>query len=388
MATYSRRAFVAHTAGAAILSALPAIAREEKAMKYLLFVGMYTSADAKGVHVFGGDEECSQFTKLAVGEAVNPSYLAIHPNKKYVYAVNEVGEFQGEKGGGLTAFSLDAKTGAMTPLNHQPTKGGAPCYVSVDATGKWAMAANYSGGNICSYSIEANGKLGAPISVIQHEGSSVNKQRQKGPHAHCIYIAPDNQRAYVCDLGLDKVMIYQINQATGALTPNDPPYAELKPGAGPRHIDFHPNGKAAFVINELDSTITVFHYDAKSGALHAMSSVSTLPADFDGKNSCADIHVSSDGKFAYGSNRGHNSIAVFSYNGAKNELTLVQHQSTLGKTPRNFAIDPTGRFLLAANQDSNDVFVFSIDKQSGKLAPTGASFEAHKPVCLKFMTLD
>ncbi|MDP8242869.1 MAG: lactonase family protein [Candidatus Hinthialibacter antarcticus] len=356
-------------------------------MKSLLFVGMYTSNDAKGVHVFGVDEDCTSFTQLAVGEAVNPSYLAVHPNKKFVYAVNEVGEFEGEKGGGLTAFSLDAKSGAMTALNHQPTRGGAPCYVSIDTTGQWAMVANYSGGNICSYPIEADGRLGEPVSAIQHEGSSVNPGRQKGPHAHCIYISPDNQFAYVCDLGIDKVMIYKIDQKTGALTANDPPFAKLKPGAGPRHIDFHPNGKAAFVINELDSTITVFHFDAKSGALHPLNSISTLPDDFNGNNSCADIHVSSDGKFVYGSNRGHNSIAVYSYNEAKSELTLIQHQSTMGKTPRNFVIDPSGRFLLAANQDSNSVVVFSIDQQSGKLKPTGATFEAHKPVCLKFMTL-
>lgn len=385
MTIVSRRAFVAHTAGAAVLSAMPALSREDDEMDYLMFVGMYTSNEAKGVHVFGVDKDLTSFKLLSVGEAKNPSYVAVHPNKRFLYAVNEVGEYMGEKGGGLSSFSLDPNTGELEPLNHQFTQGGAPCYVSVDGFGRWALVANYSGGNVTSFAIGENGVLSEPTSVIQHEGSSVNQQRQKEPHAHCIYISPNNQFAYVCDLGIDKVMIYKIDQKTGALTPNDPPFAKLHPGAGPRHITFTPNGKTAFVINELDSTITAFRYNQLTGELTKHSTVSTLPPDFDGSNSCADIHITNNGRYVYGSNRGHNSIVVFSFDEASSKFTLLQHQFTRGKTPRNFVIDPTGRFLLAANQDSNSVVVFSIDKITGKLNPTGATLDVHKPVCLKFI---
>ncbi len=387
MTILSRRRFIQTTAGAAAAYAAPAGFSQDHMIDYLMFVGMYTSNEANGVHVFGVDKDMTSFQLLSVGEAKNPSYLAVHPNHNFVYAVNEVGDYKGQKGGGLSSFSLDPTTGALAPLNHQFTKGGAPCYVSVDKNGRWALVANYSGGNVTSFAIGEDGTLSEPTSMVQHEGSSVNPRRQKQPHAHCIFISPNNKFAYVCDLGIDKVMIYKINQQNGALTPNDPPFATLRPGAGPRHINFSPINKTAFVINELDSTITAFHYDQTTGALAPRDTVSTLPAGYDGSNTCADIHVSQDGRFVYGSNRGHDSIVVFAFDEANGKFTLVQHQSTIGKTPRNFVIHPSGKFLLAANQNSNSVVVFSLDSNQGRLKPTGATVDVHKPVCLKFIPI-
>jgi 6-phosphogluconolactonase len=259
--------------------------------------------------------------------------------------------------------------------------------MSVDATGRFVLVANYGSGSVCVLPIGRDGGLGDAADVVQHQGSSVNPRRQQGPHAHSITLDAANRYAFAADLGIDKVMVYRLDTASGKLIPNDPPWAQVKPGAGPRHFDFHPSGKYAYLINELDSTITAFAYDASRGIIREIQTVPTLPADFRGASTCADVHVSPSGKFLYGSNRGHDSIVIFRIDEATGRLSYVGHELTQGKTPRNFAIDPTGTFLLAANQNSDTIVTFRIDQQTGKLTPTGHVAEAPMPVCLKLMPI-
>jgi 6-phosphogluconolactonase len=269
-------------------------------------------------------------------------------------------------------------------MSSRPSKGGAPCYVSITPDNKHVLVANYSGGNVAVLPILSDGSLGEPSDVAQHTGSSVNEQRQKGPHAHCIVPSPDGRFAFAADLGLDRVMIYRLDSEKGTLEPGEQPSVAVKPGAGPRHFTFHPDGKRAYVINELDSTVVAYTYDAAIGALTETQTVSTLPEDFTGDNYPADIHVSPAGRFVYGSNRGHNSIVVFAIDEYSGALSLVQHQPTGGEWPRNFAIDPSGRFLLVANQNTDNVVVFSIDPETGMLEPADRDLEIPAPVCLRF----
>jgi 6-phosphogluconolactonase len=281
---------------------------------------------------------------------------------------------------------MDKTTGKLTQLNRQPSGGRGPCHVVVDTTGRCALAANYSSGSVAALPIGPDGKLRPAASVIQHKGSSVNKRRQTGPHAHSINLDSANRFAVAADLGADKVFVYQFDPAKGTLKPHAPPATRLAPGAGPRHFAFHPSGKFAYVINELDSTVTTFAFDAKKGTLAKTSTLSTLPPDFKGFNSTAEVQVHPSGKFLYGSNRGHDSLAVFAIDGKTGKLTPAGHQPTGGKTPRNFGIDPTGRYILAANQNSNNVIVFRVDQTTGKLKPTGSSITVSSPVCVKFHT--
>ncbi len=255
----------------------------------------------------------------------------------------------------------------------------------VDRTGRFVLVANYTGGNVSVFAVRRDGRLSSATDVVQHHGSSVNKEHQGGPHAHCLILDHANRYAFAADLGLDKVLIYRFDARAGKLTPGKEPWAQLKPGAGPRHFTFHPNGRYAYVINELDSTLTAFSYDAVNGTLHSMQTVSALPKDFSGNNDCADLHVSPSGKFLYGSNRGHNSVVVFAINESTGKLTYLEHTATQGKTPRNFAVDPTGRFLLVANQESDTVVTLRIDRVTGRLKPTGHVAEVPTPVCLKFL---
>lgn len=357
----------------------------EKGSLANLYIGTYTSGDSKGIYKYLFDQDSGEVKGGAlVAKATNPSFLAIHPTGNWLYAVEEVVDYKGEKSGAVHAYSIAPDTGELLALNAQPSLGGAPCHISVDATGKWVLLANYVGGNAAVYPIEAGGVLGEAVSIVQHEGSSVNERRQKGPHAHSITLDPQNRRAVVADLGIDKLMCYDFSAESGALTPAASAFTPTKPGAGPRHFAFHSNGKNAFVINELDSTITAYVYDDETGALQATDTVSTLPAGFAGDNSTADIHVSSDGRFVYGSNRGHDSIVIASFDETSGELEVVGHESTRGKTPRNFTLDPAGNFLLVANQNSNSIFVFKVNKQTGLLSSTGQRVEVPSPVCLKF----
>lgn len=366
-----------------MMALLPAAAEETKPGQLLVYVGPYTAGTkSEGIYRAELDLATGALTpaKLA-GKAVNPSFLALHPSGKYLYAVGEGG---GPRGGTVTAFALDA-AGDLTPLNQQSSAGAGPCHVTVNKAGTYAFIANYGGGSAAALPILSNGRLGKATSVVQHRGSSVNKARQKEPHAHSINLDPANRFAFVADLGLDRVMIYCFDAARGSLTPNDPPFAAVQPGAGPRHFAFHPSGKFAYVINELNSTVTAFRYDPAAGALETIHSVSTLPKGYQGNTSTAEVVVHPSGKFLYGSNRGEDSIAVFAIDQETGKLTPTSRQGKGVKVPRNFAIDPSGRFCLVANQSGNTVIVFKIDPTTGALAPTGQSIQVDAPVCVRFL---
>jgi 6-phosphogluconolactonase len=316
--------------------------------------------------------------------SVNPSFLTVDHSKRFLYAVNEVGEFLEKPGGAVSAFAIDPVTRNLRLLNEQATQGADPCYLSVDSRKRTLLVANYTGGNVSVFPLRSDGTLGMVAEVKQHEGSGP-KEQQKGPHAHCVIFDRSERYALAADLGIDKVMIYRVDRITGKLTPAKQPFSELKPGAGPRHLSFHPTGKFLYVISELDSTMSAFQYNEREGTLTLIDTVSTLPSDFSGTSYCADVHVSPSGEFLYGSNRGHNSIVVFAIDPRTGKLTLVEHVSTEGNWPRNFTIDPSGRFLLVANQRSDNVVVFSIDPSTGRLKPTGVNEPIPSPVCLKFL---
>ncbi|HEY6122540.1 MAG TPA: lactonase family protein [Pyrinomonadaceae bacterium] len=347
-----------------------------------VYVGTYTApGKSEGIYIYQMNSLSGELRRINSMMSVNPSYLALGVNKHHLYAVNEVGEFGGKASGAISAYAIDA-AGNLKFLNQQPSLGADPCYLTVAASGKFLLVANYTGGSLSVLPIQRDGRLGPATDHIQHEGSSVH-ENQKGPHAHCIILDRSNRYALAADLGIDKVMIYRFDR--GILKPGNQLWASLKAGAGPRHITLHPSERYAYVINEIDSTITVFHYNRVNGRLNALQTVTTLPGDFSGHNDCADVHISSSGNFLYGSNRGHDSIVVFAINKQTGTLTYVEHTSTQGKTPRNFTIDPTGRFLLAANQNSDSVVTFRIDPFTGTLKPTGHVAEIPTPVCLKFM---
>ncbi len=351
----------------------------------IVYVGTYTAGTgSEGIYAYRFDRATGalEFTGHT-GKVQNPSFLAIHPDGRHLYAACEVGNVQGKPGGRVAAFATDPKTGALTLLNQETSAGAAPCYISLDQAGKHTLVANYSSGSVGVLPIREDGSLAPPSDVVQHVGSGAHPKRQEGPHAHCITMDPGQRFVFAVDLGIDKVMIYRLDPAAGKLAPNDPPFAPFHAGAGPRHIAFQPDGKQAFVVNELDSTITRCTYDAATGALKPVQTLSTLPDGFAGKNTCADVHVHPSGKFVYASNRGHNSIALFAI-GPDGALTPTGHTLTGGKEPRGFAIDPAGEFLLAANQNSGTLVSFRIDARTGGLTPTGHSVSVPKPVCIKF----
>ncbi len=352
----------------------------------LVYIGTYTGAKSKGIYVSRFDPATGRLTppELAA-ETMSPSFLALRPGGRFLYAVGEATNLGGKRGGAVSAFSLDAKTGKLTLLNHQPSGGAGPCHLAVDQTGKCLLVANYGSGSIAALPIQADGALGEPGAVIQHHGSSVNPQRQAGPHAHFILPDPANRFALTCDLGLDQVLVYRLDPAKAGLVANDPPFAAVKPGAGPRHLAFHPSGRFVFVINEMGSTLTAFAYDAQRGALKELQTLSTLPEGFAGKSTCAEVQVHPSGNFVYGSNRGHDSLAVFGFDPASGKLTCREHQSTQGKNPRHFALDPTTQWLLAENQDSDSIVVFRVDPKTGRLSPAGQSVSVGTPVCAVFV---
>jgi 6-phosphogluconolactonase len=358
---------------------------------YLVYVGTYTNkTTSKGIYGYSFDPGTGKLTSLGVAaESKDPSFLAVHPSGKYIYAVNEIDHFGGLKSGAASAFSIDRKTGKLTLLNQTTTRGAGPCYISLDKSGKFALVANYDGGSVATFPVQDDGSLGEAVDFIQHSGSSVNKERQEGPHAHWIGTSPDNRFALAADLGLDEILIYRFNDAKGALTPNNSPYAKLNPGAGPRHIAFHPNGKFVYVLAEMENSVTVFAYKASNGSLsplQTVSALSTLRKDYQGPKEAAEIAVHPSGKFLYASNRaGIDTISAFAIDPAKGTLHLKNEYPTMGKTPRNFAIDPTGKFLLAANQASNNIVTFRIDANTGALTPTGDTVETPAPVCITFV---
>lgn len=357
---------------------------EQQPNSLWVYVGTYTGSGSKGIYLLELDLTTGKLSEpLLAAETVNPSFIAIHPNGRFLYAVNEVYTRQKETPN-VSAFRIEPNTGMLKLLNSAPSYGAGPCHIIVDALGKHVLVANYGGGSVSVLPINADGSLGTPTSFIQHVGKGVNPKRQEAPHAHSINLDASNKFALVCDLGLDRVFVYRYDAEGGILTPNEPPYAMVAPGAGPRHLAFHTSGRFVYVINELNSTVTAFSYDASSGSLKEIQTVSTLPKDFAGENTTAEIVVHPSGRFLYGSNRGHDSIAAFSIDQQSGMLTPIGHFPTHGRTPRNFSIDPTGKFMLVANQHSNNIVVFRIDQNSGELAPTGISASVPMPVCVRF----
>jgi 6-phosphogluconolactonase len=352
---------------------------------YFVYIGTYTRENSKGIYAYRFHPADGKLTPLGLAaETTNPSFLAIHPNGRFVYSVSEVDAHDGQPGGAVSAFRIEPGSAKLTLLNTVSSKGAGPCHLRVDKTGKNLLVANYSSGSVASLPVKSDGSLSEASAFIQHKGSSVNPQRQEGPHAHSVNLPADNRYVIVTDLGLDQALVYRFDASKGSLTPNDPPFAKLNPGAGPRHFAFHPKGAYAYVINEIQSSVTAFHYDRKRGAFHEMQTVSTLPKDFSGRNSTAEVEVDRNGRFLYGSNRGQDSIAVFAIDSAKGTLTPVENTPTQGKTPRNFAIDPTGAYLFAANQGSGNIVVFRIDPQTGRLTPADQKMEVPFPVCVVF----
>jgi len=373
-----------------ISTLLAAAAPGEEQGTYLFYVGTYTEegSKSKGIYVYRFDAETTEITPLGLAaETTNPSFVALHPNGRFLYAVNGV-DFKGPNSGGVSAFSIDRVSGKLTFLNEVPSRGADPCYLTVDKTGKYVLVANYAGGSLAVFPVLADGKLGEASALLQHTGHGTNPERQEKAHVHSVDLSRDNRFAMVDDLGLDQLFVYKFDGATGILTPNDPPIAKLDPGAGPRHFVLSPTGKFAYVIAEMQSTVTAFSNDERTGTLHRLQTISTLPKGFAGQNDDAEIEIDPSGKFLYASNRGSDTVTVFAIDPRMGTLTPLESTPTQGKVPRSFEIDPTGKFLFAANQKSDNIVVFRIDPKTGHLTPTGKVLDVGSPVCVKFLKID
>ena len=367
------------------------------ANEMLVYVGTYTEpirfgtgkileGKGEGIYLYRMDPATGtlEFDSTTT-RVVNPSYLAIHPTQRFLYAVNELKMYEDKPTGTVSAFAVDAKSGRLEFLNRQLTHGTDPCHVMVDREGRYIFVANFMSGSVCVLPVQKDGSLGEASDFVQHLGSSVDLVRQKGPHAHSVTLDRTNRFAFVPDLGLDKLMVYTFDRTRGMLEPHAVAWVKMKPGAGPRHLALHPGGRFAFLINELDSTLAALSVDARKGVFKVRQEVPTLPADFQGESTCADVQVAPSGRFVYASNRGHDSLVIFRIDQHTGRLAYVGHQTTQGKTPRQFEIDPTGRFLLVGNQDTDTIVSFRIDPQTGKLAPTGQVLQVPTPVCVKFL---
>jgi 6-phosphogluconolactonase len=365
-----------------------------KQSEMLVYVGNFTRIEpyvrgrAEGINVYRLDPVSGAMTLLqTAGGALNPTFLALDPAQRHLYAVVAVPEIDGHSGGAISAYAIDQDTGHLRYLNRQSTGGSGPCHVTVEASGRFVLATNYPGGSVAVLPIQPDGSLSPASGFIQHTGTSVNPTRQEAAHAHSINIDAANRFAIVCDLGMDKVLIYRLDLAQGKLVPHEQPWVQARPGAGPRHLAFHPNGRIVYVINELDSTVSVYSYDADGGRLSEVQAISTLPADWAGENFPAEVCVAPSGRFVYGSNRGHNSIAVFAVDEQTGKLSYVGNEPSQGKTPRNFRITPDGMLMLVANQDTDTIVAFRVDQQTGKLTPTGQITASPSPVCIKFLEI-
>ena len=371
-----------------LTSALPSKAFSQRAQsrEMLLYTGTYTNGKSEGIYISRFAPKTGEISRVGVARGIsNPSFIALDKRGRWLYAVNEVNEFRGKRTGYVTAFQVNRSDGSLTKLNEQESGGTSPCHISVDPSNRFVLIANYGSGSIAVLPIKPDGSLGEPVETIQHKGSSVNKERQAGPHAHSITLNASGRFAFAADLGLDRVMIYRRNGANGKLTSNEPAYAQTKAGAGPRHFAIHPKARFAYVINELDSTLTAYALDDAEGVLKEIETRSTLPDGFQGRSFCADVHVHPSGRFVYGSNRGHDSIAIFRIDERSGRIEPAGHESTRGRTPRNFLIDPGGNFLLAANQATDSIAVFRIDQTTGSLRYTDKLVEVPTPVCLKLI---
>lgn len=362
----------------------------------LVFVGTYTEpilfgtgqilqGKGGGIHAFAFEAATGALHPLGVTEGVrNPSYLAFSPGREFLYCVNEMKDYGGQASGAVSAFRIDRATGALTFLNMQASHGTDPCHLLVDARGRHVLVANFASGSVCVLPVRADGSLDEACQVVQHVGGSVDPVRQLGPHAHAIALDAANRFAFVPDLGLDQVLIYAFDAETGQLTPNPrQAFAATAPGAGPRQVVMHPNGRFAYLINELNSTMSAYRYDAQAGMLTEIQTLPTLPNDFVDHSSCAEVQMSPSGHFLYGSNRGHDTVATYAVDSATGLLEMVGHEHTGGRIPRNFEVSPDGAFLAAANQDSDNVVMFRLE--GGRMVPTGRSVPVGTPICVRFL---
>ncbi len=358
-----------------------------QATPWLVYFGTYTGEKSRGIYsaTFESDTGLLGQPQLAA-EMRNPSFLAVHPKRPLLFAVGETGDAGGKPEGSVSVYAINRKTGGLTFVNEHGSGGTYPCHISVDGSGKCLLIANYGSGSLTALGIDRLGKFTGSKSEVQHQGRSVDAQRQTGPHAHYATMDPDNRFGLVCDLGLDKVLIYRVKPSIPRLTPNQPCGVSVDSGAGPRHLAFHPSGKFVYVLNEMECTVTLFAYDAKRGTLgQSVQSFRTLPDGFKDPNTCAEIQVHPSGRFLYASNRGHDSLAVFAINPVSGELTATDFCSSGGKTPRHFTLDPSGNWLIAENQDSDNVVVFAVDGLTGRLRTTGQVLPLGKPVCAVFV---
>ena len=351
----------------------------------LVFISAFASGDKGAIHAFQFDTTNGALKPLhRTTDIRNPFFIAISPDRHFLFAI-DAEKFGGTENEFVAAYAIEGRTGALKRLNQQSTHGRASCYLDVDATGKTVVVANYSSGSVAALSVQKDGSLGEAASFVQHSGSGFDPARQKGPNAHSIVISPDNRFALAADLGIDKILIYRLDAATAKLTSNEAqPFAKMPPGSGPRHLTFHPNGKRVYVISELKNTVTFFDYTADSGTLTERQTISTLPADFTGKSFCADLKITPDGRFLYGTNRGHDSIAAYRI-ADDGRLSLITIQPSLGKGPQNLLITPDGQWLLCANMPGNSVVVFRIDPKTGDLKAAGEPVAMPMPSCIRWM---
>jgi 6-phosphogluconolactonase len=356
---------------------------------YLIYVGTYTDKGSKGIYAYSFDPGSGETKALGLAAAAaNPSFLAVDAHGKHLYAVNEIGNFNGGQTGGVSSFAIDPVAGRLTLLQEVSSLGADPAHLSLDKAGQYLLVANYTSGNIAVFPVLKDGQLGSRTAFVQHAGSSVNKERQTGPHAHEIQASNDNQFVLTADLGLDELLVYRFDSKTGSLAPNDPAFVKISPGAGPRHFAIAPSGKFVYLVNEMSSTVTVLSFDTNPGRLQEQQTISTRPADFKGENTTAEIEVDSRGKFLYASNRGDDSIAVFAIDAQEGKLTFVERVPTGGKAPRHFKLDPTGKWLFAANQESNSISIFRVNPDSGRLTSTSHTLQVSTPVCVVFVPTD
>jgi 6-phosphogluconolactonase len=358
---------------------------EEKAHSLTVYAGTYTGGKSQGIYLFRFDPASGKASKVELAaKTESPSFLALHPSGRFLYSVGEMQRFEGKPSGALSAFAIEPESGKLKLLNQEQSGGQGPCHLVVHPDGTHLVAANYGSGSVCAYRLDENGRLAELTDLIQHQGKSADPRRQEGPHAHCVGFDRAGRFLLAADLGLDKLLVYRVVGGKSFLQPGDPPSASLAPGAGPRHFVFHPGGQFAYVISEIACTVTGFSWDGAKGVLKEIETVSSLPGKVEPGYSTAEIEVHPSGKFLYGSNRGHDSIAVFAI-ARDGTLSPIQHQPTGGKTPRSFGIDPGGRYLLAANQDSGTIVVCRIDQETGRLVATGEVVEVPSPVCVKFL---
>jgi 6-phosphogluconolactonase len=351
---------------------------------YLVYFGTYTASISKGIYAARYEPASGKVEMLGVvAEAANPSFLAIRPDQRFLYAVNWKAS-GAEPGNMVSAFSIDARTAKLSFLNKVPSKGEQPTHLAVDSTGKTLVVANYGSGTVAAFPVAEDGRIGEAIWVDQHTAPPVDGQGGV-PHAHDVLFSPDNRLVFIAELGLDRVCSYRFDAARRAISPYDPPFVATRPGSGPRHLALHPNGKFLYANNETSSTVTIFKREG--GVLKEIQTISTLPPDFKGKNSTAEIQIDRAGKFLYVSNRGHDSIAVFAVESDSGRITPVEYVSTQGKTPRNFSLDPTGASLFAANENSSTVVLFRVDRATGRLKPSGTVLGIPSPSCVIFLKI-